>query len=186
MPGRRGVVPSPPQEQSQIPLVAGIALAEALGLDFGVQGVTLKWPNDVELGGRKLAGFLCERTSGPQGDLIIVGSGINTGVGAVPPGLRERAVSLEEAGCAVPRESLLAAYLARFEGRLLEWEKDGFRSARAAYLACSDLPGREVRLLLAGGPVQGRVVTVDDAGALVIQSEGGTRAYFAGEVEKVR
>lgn len=175
----------PAQEQSQVPLIAGLALAEALGLDFGVQGVGLRWPNDLELGGRKLAGFLCERVSAPGGDRIIVGSGINVAAGAVPDWLRDRAVSLEEAGCPLPRERLLAAYLGRFEARLLEWETDGFGGARAAYLSLTDLPGREVRLLLAGGSVQGTVLTVDEAGALVIRSGDEIRAYFAGEVERM-
>ena len=176
----------PPAEQSQVPLVAGLALAEALAADFGVQDLALKWPNDVELNGRKLAGFLCERLPSEAGDRVIIGSGINVGPLAVPAELQAIAVSLAGAGCSIGREPLLAAYLGRLEARLGQWERSGFEALQADYLRFCDLPGRRIQLNLPGRAVSGTAVTVDASGALVLESGGNLTAHRAGEVERVR
>lgn len=173
-------------EQSQVPLVAGLALVEALALDFGVQDLALKWPNDVELGGRKLAGFLCERQSAPSSDRVIIGSGINVGPQAVPTDLEGAAISLSGAGCSIGREPLLAGYLGRLEARLGQWERSGFGPLQSGYLRYCDLPGRRIQLHLPAGVISGAAVTVDASGALVLESGGNLTAYRAGEVERVR
>ncbi|MBI3539254.1 MAG: biotin--[acetyl-CoA-carboxylase] ligase, partial [Candidatus Eisenbacteria bacterium] len=98
-----------------LPLAAGLALAralEALGLR-----ADLKWPNDVLVGSRKLAGILCEsrRTSG--GDAVVIGLGVNVLDAAedIPPELAECATSLAIEGVRTTREAVAAGFLDALE-----------------------------------------------------------------------
>ena len=87
-----------PEQVATLPLVVGLAVAKAVrrlfvnGQDVGrkTEDVKLKWPNDVLVGGKKLAGILCER----NGDNVIAGIGINVGQTEFPPEIADRATSL--------------------------------------------------------------------------------------------
>ncbi|MBI5837293.1 MAG: biotin--[acetyl-CoA-carboxylase] ligase [Candidatus Eisenbacteria bacterium] len=178
----------PVAEQSQLALVTGLAVCDALALDLGAPDVTLRWPNDVDLRGRKVAGILCERVAGGTG-AVVAGIGINTGAGAVPPELAATATSLEPEGLAVTPERLLDLLRARLDTRVDAWERGGFGAVRDEYLARLDLLGREAGLAGAGeggAEVRGTVRTVDAAGALVLATAAGERAFHAGQVTRVR
>jgi BirA family biotin operon repressor/biotin-[acetyl-CoA-carboxylase] ligase len=98
-----------------LPLLAGVAVVEALHAHPGTETV-LKWPNDVLLGSKKLAGVLVERVDGPAGAAAVVGVGLN--LTAAPAG----AVSLLAAGFAdVPRDDVLAVLLDVFGARYETW-----------------------------------------------------------------
>lgn len=101
---------------------ASVALIEALKDVLGEAcaaraGLDLKWPNDVLLSGKKVAGILLETASaGGQAGAAVVGVGINVGPASVPEDLRERATSVSEvAGVLVPRRLLLVRFLAHFQ-----------------------------------------------------------------------
>jgi len=79
-----------PEHVSTLPLVAGLAVARGLSPLTGGLSPKLKWPNDVLVDGRKLAGILCER----QGDNVIVGVGVNVGQRDFPPEIAALATSL--------------------------------------------------------------------------------------------
>ena len=82
-----------PEAVATLPLVVGLAVVQAVrGLlsPIEAQNVTLKWPNDVLIGGRKVAGILCER----NGDAVIVGIGINVKQRVFPQELADKAISL--------------------------------------------------------------------------------------------
>jgi len=183
--------PDPPAGRwSLLPLVAGVAVAEALaehGLD-----VQLKWPNDVVVEGRKLGGILAEATSGADGlESIVVGIGINleTRPSGLPPGVEATVACVkEELGRAVDRIAVAAAVL----GRLAVWydalAREGPRAAQAAWRARA-LPwwGRAVEARSGERRLRGIARGLDEGGALILELEDGTRAVLhSGEVREVR
>ena len=158
------VVRDPPR---LLPLSAGVALAEVVGA-----GAAVKWPNDVLLDGRKVAGILVEGR--PQEGWAVVGIGLNVAVrdGDLPPELRERAGTLGLDPVDV--ETVLARLLAVLE-RWLSMPQDAVLEA----LRSSDaLIGRRVQW--AGG--EGEAAGVDGDGRLVVSTADGRVALDAGEV----
>ncbi len=113
--------PLPSSGWPTLTLVAAAAVADAVGDLTGV-AARLRWPNDVLVGERKLAGVLAESVVGPA-PFVVLGLGINVAQRAEewPPDLHGRAVSLAELGHAVSRAALLAAVLARLEGRYVAY-----------------------------------------------------------------
>lgn len=151
-----------------LPLTAGVAVAEAIGPD-----ARLKWPNDVLLGGRKVAGVLAEGR--PQEGWAVLGIGINVAVriADLPDELRESAGGLGRAPGDV--ESVLAALLERLAVRL----RAGDGEILDAFRARDALAGAEVTW--AGGT--GIASGVDGEGRLVVvEGDGRRRALEAGEV----
>jgi BirA family biotin operon repressor/biotin-[acetyl-CoA-carboxylase] ligase len=150
-----------------LPLAAPVAVAEAAE-EFGVE-CAIKWPNDVWIGDRKLAGILLEGR--PQERWAVIGIGLN--VSACPPDLP--ATSLLEASGRDPGVSaVLAAVLAHLEKRL----GDKGEGVLAAWRSRDVLAGREVEWN--GG--SGKAAGIDDEGALLVETEGGRVALDAGEV----
>lgn len=155
-----------------LPLAAALAVAEIAGA-----GAQIKWPNDVLLDGRKVAGILAEGR--PQDGWAVLGVGLNVAlrIEDLPPELHDTAgtLGLEPADLEPTLERLLAALertLALDEARVLD-----------AYRARDTLRGREVRW--AAG--HGRAAGIDGAGRLVVElPEGGRTALSAGEVHLER
>ncbi|WP_433227685.1 biotin--[acetyl-CoA-carboxylase] ligase [Actinomadura formosensis] len=147
----------------------------------------LKWPNDVLVGDRKLAGILAEKVDGG----LVIGVGLNVG-------LREdelpvpTATSLAIEGAPLSdRAPLLRAILREFATWYREWtalEGDPERSGlRTAYRDLCATLGREVRVELPGGErLTGTARDVDGTGRLVVAAAGGERAVSAGDVVHVR
>ncbi len=157
-------------------LVAAVAVAEALVAVTGV-APRLKWPNDVLVDGRKIAGILLESRL-PEGTTIL-GIGINVAQRAFPPELAERATSLRLAtGRDVDRETLLAAVLEALDRWRARLEAEGFEPVRARWRALADTLGRPVTV----DGVSGVAVDVDDDGALLVDEGGRRRRVVAGEV----
>ena len=164
------------------PLLAGVAVAGALG-PLAELDVRLKWPNDVLVGDRKLAGVLAERVE----DALVLGVGINVSmrVDELPV---PTATSLHIEGSAVvDRMPVLLAVL-RSMGRLYgefaaasgDADASGLRSSYRGL--CSTL-GRSVRAELPGAHVvTGTAVDVDESGRLVLDTPGGTEPIGAGDV----
>jgi BirA family biotin operon repressor/biotin-[acetyl-CoA-carboxylase] ligase len=172
----------PPTRRGWLPLLTGVALAEAVRRVSEVDAV-LKWPNDLLVDGRKCAGVLVEAHNGA----VVIGLGLNTTLRAdeLPT---DQAGSLSLAGAAsTDRDPLLRAILRSLAVWYGRWrDRDGDADAsgvRAAYLYHCATIGRDVRLELpSGARVSGRAETVDKDGCLVV---GGT-AYCAGDVVHVR
>jgi BirA family biotin operon repressor/biotin-[acetyl-CoA-carboxylase] ligase len=172
-----------------LPLAAGVAVAEAVQ-GFGVTG-ELKWPNDVLVDGRKLAGILAEASSGASGvEWVVLGVGVNVSIdpAELPEPLRETATSLAVCGARGARPlDVAAAALAR----LSVWY-DALRSEPQRVISAwrsRAVPwwGALVEVRTAGGERQGRLVTIDEEGALVLETPAGERLrLFSGEVSRVR
>lgn len=170
----------PPARWPWIPLVAGLAVADAvrtLGRD-----VSLKWPNDVELDGLKLAGLLVERVETPTGPAAVVGIGLNVAMTAdqlpVPT-----ATSLHLAGMEASRDDVLTAVLDALDTRLLLLDESSPAMLRAAYVeACGTLGARVEVSLPDGSTLAGVAEDVDEFGRLVVDGQPVT----AGDVVNVR
>jgi BirA family biotin operon repressor/biotin-[acetyl-CoA-carboxylase] ligase len=151
----------------------------------------VKWPNDVLVRGRKLAGVLAEADVSPANGLgaVVVGMGLNVAWESRPPELADiaTAVSLER-GRVVPRALLLSAWLARVERwiRAVEQEPDAARVLWAARANSATL-GTRVRVERAHDVLVGEAVDLDDRGALVVARDDGTRIVVTvGDVVHVR
>jgi len=169
-----------------LPLLAGVAVVEALRAETGVPA-GLKWPNDVVVDGLKLAGLLAEVV--PEcGGAVVVGVGLNVTV--VPPDLPPTATSLSLCGVADPdRGRVLAAVLASVAHRYEGWcarSGDPVEARRAYRPHCTTLGSQVLVQLPAGCPLTGRATDVDDDGRLVVRTADGDRALSIGDVVHVR
>ncbi len=175
-----------PAEAALRSFVAALALFDALVEVTGRPAMfALKWPNDVLLDGRKLAGILLE-TGGGEPRALVVGIGVNL-VAAPPPeeiepGAVPPASLLAATGTAPAPEAfldVLAPAFAAWEHRLA---REGFGPIRAAWLARAARLGEPVLARLPGREIAGRFETIDATGALVLATPAGRIALAAAEV----
>jgi BirA family biotin operon repressor/biotin-[acetyl-CoA-carboxylase] ligase len=162
-----------------IPLMAGVATAEAVArLGLVAQ---LKWPNDVEIHGRKLAGILVERIETADGPAAVVGIGLNVAMNAdqlpIPT-----ATSLTLQGVEVDRDAVLTVVLEAL-GRCHDMLIVDAGAVRAAYLAACSTVGSRVQVSLPdGSTLDGDATDVDEHGRLIVDGHPIT----AGDVVHVR
>ena len=181
------VRPRVPQSRlATLSLTTAVAVAEAIRRVARVDA-RLKWPNDVLVAGRKIAGILLEsRLSGAAGAaqpgasvLTIIGVGINLGQREFPPDLAAAATSVAlETGHAPGREVVLAALLEEFDTWRARLEGEGFDPVREAWRRLSDTLGRRVTV----DAVTGVAVDLDADGALLIDVGGSVTRVLAGAV----
>jgi BirA family biotin operon repressor/biotin-[acetyl-CoA-carboxylase] ligase len=163
-----------------IPIAAGIAVAEAIEACCGVRGL-LKWPNDVLVDGRKLAGILAEVE--PAGDdAVALGIGVNVTVPSFPEGAY--GVSLSELVAEPPAgDALLAAILPALRRRIDDAETSGVAALRPAWRSRAAGLGEPVSAQLGPRTVAGIALDIDDDGALLVRIGDGTvERLLAGEV----
>jgi BirA family biotin operon repressor/biotin-[acetyl-CoA-carboxylase] ligase len=153
---------------AMLPLIAAVAVADVCG-----DGAAIKWPNDVLLDARKVAGILVEGR--PQQGWAVLGIGLNVAIGPddLPEELRDRATGLGREPSEV--QAVLGELLAALERRLA----DGPDAALAAWRERDALRGRTITWSGGSGVAAG----VDDGGRLLVDVDGGERvALDAGEV----
>ena len=164
-------------------LVPTVSLAVALALAEAIEGLggrpRLKWPNDVLLDGKKVAGILLEHEAGR----IVVGTGVNVAV--APPEVPD-ATSLAAAGVTTTPAELLVSFLARLDEWIKVLERDGFARVREAWLARAAGLGGLLRVETGARTLHGRHGGLDGTGALVLETAEGPEAIAAGEVHLVR
>jgi len=159
-----------PDRIGLVTMATGLALADAV---LEVAGVTagLKWPNDLVVHDRKLAGLLAEAELGPGVvRAVVVGVGCNLVAAAIPPELADIATACDvEAGRPVDPDALLDAFLDALGARL-----DDHTALVAAYRERSATLGRRVRVDVGGGRVvEGDAVAVGSTGTLVVRDDDG-------------
>ncbi len=178
---------APPADWPWLPLLAGQAVAAALSAHGVAAG--LKWPNDVLLDERKLAGILVERVETPQGPAAVVGVGLNASTTVEElPVPTATSVALATGGT-VDRTALLVDVVAALLAAHDDWSAPGGRARlRAAYAAACVTVGRQVRVALpAEEELLGLAVGVDPHGRLVVRTDTGREvAVSAGDVVHVR
>ena len=158
---------------SRIVGLAALALTDALG-NLGL-APQIKWPNDILLNGRKVAGILIELTwAGEEVDCVVIGVGVNVAKGAVPTTdiLRFPAISVEHVlGEAPDRAKLLHDFLASFIALRPHMHTDSFMASWEKILAYR---GRDVRVEMgADQVVMGKVIGLEADGSLKVLDENG-------------
>ena len=167
-------------------LTVGLALASALE-KLGISAVTLKWPNDVLVHGRKLAGVLVEVLP-ERGHAItaVIGIGLNLRLppDAVIPDQEGGGVTdlARELGESSTRETLLAAILSELHPMLTTYASAGFGLLRNAWQQRNAFAGLPVRVRGEGLDVAGFCQGVDEEGVLLVRSDEGLRRVYAGDV----
>ena len=160
-----------------IPLLAGAAVVKSVQ-SIGIQDASMKWPNDVLVGGRKLAGILCEVR--PDG-FVVAGVGINVRFSDDPPD--SRAISLDEVLKDAPAilDDLVAGIIRRLS-QLVEGDSTQQQEAVTSVLGTI---GRDVKVLGRDGSTRtGRAVALDQHGALLVRmTDGSTSVVTSSDIE---
>jgi BirA family transcriptional regulator, biotin operon repressor / biotin---[acetyl-CoA-carboxylase] ligase len=173
----------PARATALLTLAIGVAIVEGIDAATGLRA-DLKWPNDVYVGSRKLAGILAE-ASGAAGGVVVAGYGINVAAASFPQDVAHRATSIEtELGRPIDRFLVLAETLAAIESRyadLLDGRFDAILDAwRRRAPAAS---GRRVSWTTPDGVRTGVTAGVDSHGALLVRIGGETERIVSGEVD---
>ena len=167
-----------------IPLAAGLAAVRAAHA-LGVTAARLKWPNDVLVNGRKLAGVLCEvRRVADGGEAVVIGIGMNVRQARdeFPPELRDTATSLALEGAAAGLEDAAAAVLSALEP-LWDELQEGDRAAVLAAWSAQAPWGGWLRVRTPAGDVEGMAQRLDADGGLVLRTASGAETtVLAGDV----
>lgn len=173
-----------PSRAAQLGFVAALALGGALDELTGTAlRLRFKWPNDLLLDGRKLAGILLESETAANGDIefVVIGSGVN--LTSFPAQAEYPATSLAEEGIAVaPPAALVEGYVRHLDRWLARWGEEGFAPIREAWLARASGIGEPVRVRLERTTLSGRFLDLDENGALLLDSAEGRRRVAAGDV----
>ncbi|GAC1460412.1 MAG: bifunctional biotin--[acetyl-CoA-carboxylase] ligase/biotin operon repressor BirA [Steroidobacteraceae bacterium] len=176
-----------PEDLGALGLAVGVCVLRALR-EFDLEGVALKWPNDILIDRRKLGGILIDmrgESAGPA--CVVIGLGLNVALGSTL--LRKiatlglPATDLVTAGMERPcRNSLTAAVIAAIVPALPEFERQGLRPFVEEWRSADVLHGRTVDVHLADGVARGTARGIDVHGALLIETPQGVRRYMAGDV----
>ncbi|MCX6878965.1 MAG: biotin--[acetyl-CoA-carboxylase] ligase [Verrucomicrobia bacterium] len=151
----------------RLALAAGLAVAEAAAAWVPLVGI--KWPNDIWIGRRKLAGILVEASQ----DFAVVGIGINVNTLEFPPAVADLATSLRiAAGRALDRAAVLTSTLRHFELRRRQLDA-GFDEVLAAVRLRCVLTGHAVTLVTASGPRHGIMAGLGPGGELLLRTPSG-------------
>lgn len=176
----------PPVESAQLSFVAAVALGDAIA-EFlpGHAELNCKWPNDVLVNGRKVAGILLESSGAATGqatDWVVVGCGVN--IAGHPPDTLYPATDLAAEGAsAASVEAVLEHFLESFFRWRDRWMEAGIAPVRAAWLARAAGLGRDITVRLPHREIRGRFVDMDRDGALLLEGPGGVRETIsAGDV----
>jgi BirA family biotin operon repressor/biotin-[acetyl-CoA-carboxylase] ligase len=171
------------RDAAQWSLLAGVALAEALADHLPDPAAPrLKWPNDVLLGGRKLAGILVDSSADADGmvEWLVIGLGVNL---AVAPDVPGRAVAcLADVAAPPSPERFAEALLARLDHWRHVRVTAGFAPIRAAWLARAPALGSGVTLRRGEELLGGNFAGLGEDGSLLLARDGSVRAFAAGEV----
>lgn len=176
----------PPTEVAQLTLLAAVAVCEAVRRKTGVLA-RIKWPNDILVDNRKLAGILTElsaETDRVRFVVIGIGINVNTPLSLLPP----QATSLkEETQQKFSRVELLQEILYELETWYELLKKDGFAPVVARWKELSATLGRRVRLIDPSGEIEGEAVDLDKTGRLMIRNDAGLIvSKISGDVVQVR
>jgi BirA family biotin operon repressor/biotin-[acetyl-CoA-carboxylase] ligase len=175
-----------PTEAPRMTLLAAVAAADAL-LALTPLEVTIKWPNDILVCNKKIAGILTEISTGMDAvDYMVVGLGLNVNIpeGNFPEAIRTQATSiLTETGAVFLRSPLLRRYLESFEHYYDVMSDQGFDPVLRRWKALTSMLGRRVRVDMIGEHLTGEVSDFDEDGFMIIRDEGGRSVrIFSGDV----
>jgi len=179
----------PPMRAPQLTLAAGVAVADVLS-QYCTGRVTLKWPNDIQIGGKKICGILTEmRTTGGMIDYIIVGIGININIATdeFDEEIRQRATSLAvETGERVSRVDFTVKLYQSLEKWYDRYLDEGFSPIKNRWLGYSEMLNRDIQVSFRGKTETGKGLGIDDHGALLLfDEEKNIKHIIAGDVSLI-
>lgn len=164
-------------------LVIGIVMAEVLR-DLGASQVRVKWPNDLYLQDRKLAGILVELT-GKTGDAaqIVIGAGINLAMRQVESDVINQGwINLQEAGIVIDRNTLAARLINELHAALELFEQEGLAPYLSRWEKLDNFINRPVKLIIGDKEIVGISRGIDAQGALLLEQDGAIKAWMGGEI----
>jgi len=174
----------PASEAAQISFVAALAVADLASVHVPGETVTLKWPNDPLIAGRKTAGILVESGPAPGGGLwLAVGCGINLALAPKDTGRPVTAFADHMTGAPPPPREALNLLAGAMEAWRQVWETSGFGPIAAAWTRRAHGMGQACTAHLTGETLRGVAEGLDESGALRLRLEDGTiRRITAGDV----
>lgn len=164
-------------------LVIGIIMAEVLQ-ELGADDVRVKWPNDLYLGDRKLAGILVELT-GKTGDAaqIVIGAGINLAMrNAESDVINQGWVNLQEAGVHIDRNTLAVRLIDELRTALQSFEQEGLSPWLSRWKKLDNFIDRPVKLIIGEREIFGISRGIDAQGALLLERDGVIKPWMGGEI----
>jgi len=179
---------SMPENFPSLSLAIGIAVAQAIER-FGIQGIGLKWPNDIVARDGKLGGVLSEvLPANAEGVTVVVGVGLNidfadTGVQSTIVSQLGRVVDLASCSDELPsRSAISAAVIECLFETMVRFEADGFEPFYEMWQQYDWLRGQQVQIESADGLIPGLVEGVDTDGALLLRTNDERRRFTSGSV----
>lgn len=168
-----------------LPILAGLAVREALAGLAGKIGLKVKWPNDILLSGRKLAGILCERKH--RAEIVGIGINIRHEPGEVPPDLQDSIVALADVIAAPDRWHVLHVIALSLRQTLLETPAaDAWNRALEQWPAHDALLDCELQLDTPQGNLAGTAAGIDADGRLrLLSADGREHAVISGSVRSI-
>lgn len=171
-------------------LVVGVAVVEALE-SLGIEGIKLKWPNDLYFQDRKLAGILVE-LSGQAGGAanLVIGMGMNLNMDTKVQGITQPWTSLMQAaqhseamqGKTLDRNQLAITLIKTLHQTLEEYELHGMTGFVERWNRLDNFLGRPIKLLIGEREITGIERGINEQGGVLIETENGLEAYIGGEV----
>lgn len=164
-------------------LVIGIVTAEVLQ-GLGACDVRVKWPNDLYLNDRKLAGILVELT-GKTGDAaqIVMGTGINLAMRSPDTTIVNQGwINLQEAGVTIDRNKLAASLVNNMRSSLQVFEKEGLAPFIDRWSKLDNFINRPVKLLIGDREILGIARGIDQQGGLILEQNGIRKSWVGGEI----
>jgi len=164
-------------------LVIGIVMAEVLH-DLGADKVRVKWPNDLYLNDRKLAGILVELT-GKTGDAaqIVIGAGLNMVMRQVQSDIVNQGwITLQEAGITIDRNTLAVRLIKDLRDALTLFEQDGLAPFLSRWEKLDNFIHRPVKLIIGDKEIFGVSRGIDAQGALLLEQDGVLKPWVGGEI----
>jgi len=179
-----------PGETPRITLMTAVVLAETL-ISMMKLKLRIKWPNDILVNGKKLAGILTEiSTEMDAVNYIVVGLGmnVNTRFENFPSEIKKSATSiLIEAGNRVPRIKFIQNYLKLYEKYYNMFKKNDFEPIMKRWKELADIIGKQIRVDVIGKTHIGKVIDVDNDGVLILKDDQGRlQRIFSGDVTLAR
>ncbi|MBL0868861.1 bifunctional biotin--[acetyl-CoA-carboxylase] ligase/biotin operon repressor BirA [Pectobacterium carotovorum] len=166
-----------------VSLVIGIVMAEVLH-KLGADGVRVKWPNDLYLKDRKLAGILVELT-GKTGDAanLVIGAGINLQMREpAPDTINQGWINLQEAGIEINRNTLASTLISELRSALAVFELQGLEPFIPRWEKLDNYFNRPIRLIIGNREIHGIDRGIDRQGALLLDDDGLITPYIGGEI----
>lgn len=164
-------------------LVIGIVMAEVLR-GLGAENVRVKWPNDLYLNDRKLAGILVELT-GKTGDAaqIVIGAGINLAMRNVATDVINQSwINLQEAGINIDRNALAIRIIKELRKALYLFEEEGLIPFLPRWKTLDNFINRQVKLIIGDREIYGISRGINEQGGLLLEQDGIIKPWVGGEI----